>query len=183
MSQHLPFCWDTSHTFASWTCAVSDYHGVINREDISWRKNIKLHSVLYKQALHLQQPFTIVAALTCWPSPRAGIMSFCPYRGHTRLDRQPNDVYFSGKGHISGYKLSSLAYSSLYRFEAEKQDICCEIVSPSNGRICTIKSHQHDCQNVSWIMITPMDIPKWTEIIPRGLKPTEKHLLNSVMMP
>ena len=50
------------HALASWTHATSNYHGVINlgREDIPRRRNMKICTLLYKQALQPQQPLTLM---------------------------------------------------------------------------------------------------------------------------
>ena len=37
-----------------------------------------------------------------------------------------------------------------------------------------IKSHQHDCLNMSWTRMAAMHMPNWTEKSPRGLKLTQK---------
>ena len=52
--------WIHSHTLDSQTCIVFSSHGVINvyKEDIPQR-NVKICPLLYKQALHPQQPLTL----------------------------------------------------------------------------------------------------------------------------
>jgi hypothetical protein len=75
-------------TLASWILALSDYHGINNfgREDIPQRRNMKLYTLLYKQALCLQQPSTFKEAYTLLALFQGQeIMSYCSLHGQAKL--------------------------------------------------------------------------------------------------
>ena len=92
------------HTLASQTPAVSNYHGVINlvREDINQRRNMKMCTLLYKQALHPQQPPTLVQAHSLLTVPRVGTMSHPPYHGQAGLCRELTGIGMSWRRAVEG---------------------------------------------------------------------------------
>jgi hypothetical protein len=67
--------------------AVSDYHGVLGREDRLQRSNMKICTLLYKQALYPQQPSTYVEdhiLLALFQGKE--IMSYCLFHGQDGLN-------------------------------------------------------------------------------------------------
>lgn len=70
----LPFFWDIDIFLRIQVHTVSDYHGVLNlgKEDISWRKRVKMCALLLKQALYPHQPSTLMVATPAGSVLRTG---------------------------------------------------------------------------------------------------------------
>lgn len=58
--------------------------------------------------------------------------------------------------------------------KSEDEEVCYEIVLPSNVRDRLIKSHEHDYLNMSRASTTAIDVLTWTKESPRGLNPIQK---------